>query len=107
MLSTPIVDGKRSAFQDSGSSESYGDRVMKVAGPTGMWRTISHSVTDPHVRGNNVIQCGAEPQVMEMKAANSPVSYGSLTVDRVSFLIDLRQFIVFSFVSAQSESRYI
>ena len=31
-----------------------------------MWRThISHSVADPHVRGNNVIHCVADPQVME------------------------------------------
>ena len=31
-----------------------------------MWRThISHSVVDPHVRGNNVIHCVADPQVME------------------------------------------
>ena len=44
----------------------------------GRWRThrkgkslmrrnhISHSVADPHVRGNNVIRCVADPQVMEM-----------------------------------------
>ena len=47
-----------------------------------MWKTyISHSVVDPHVRGNNVIHCAADPQMMEMKAVNSPVSYGSLTID--------------------------
>ena len=48
-----------------------------------MWQThISHSVADPHVRGNNVIHCMADPQMMEMKATNSSVNYGSLTVDR-------------------------
>ena len=48
-----------------------------------MWQThISHSVADPHVRENNVIHCVADPQVMEMKATNSPVSYGRLTADR-------------------------
>ena len=48
-----------------------------------MWRThISHSVVDLHVRGNNVIHYVVDPQVMEMKARNSPVSYGSLTFDR-------------------------
>ena len=48
-----------------------------------MWRTyISHSVADPHVRGNNVIHCVTDPQMMKMKATNSSVSYGGLTVDR-------------------------
>ena len=48
-----------------------------------MWRAhISHGVADPHVRGNNVIHCVADPHVMEMKATNSTVSYGRLTVDR-------------------------
>ena len=46
------------------------------------WTHISHSVADPHVRGNNVIHSVADPQVMEMKAMNSPVSYGSLTGGR-------------------------
>ena len=31
-----------------------------------MWRThISHSVADPHRRGNNIIPCVVDPQVME------------------------------------------
>ena len=48
-----------------------------------MWRThISHSVADPHVRGNNVIHYVADPQVMEMQAMISPVGYVCLTVDR-------------------------
>ena len=47
-----------------------------------MWRTrISHSVADPHVRGNNVIHCVADPQVWEMQATNSPVSYGKKVTD--------------------------
>ena len=40
------------------------------------------NVADSRVRGNNVIHFVADPQVMEMKATNSPVSYGCLTVDR-------------------------
>ena len=36
-------------------------------GKSYMWRThISHSVADPHVRGDNVIHCVADPQLMEM-----------------------------------------
>ena len=51
-------------------------------GKSKMWLThISHNVADPHVRGNNVIHCVADPQVMEMQATNSPVNYGCLTVD--------------------------
>ena len=47
-----------------------------------MWRThISHSVTDPHVRGNNVIHCVADPKVRETKATNSPLSYGKKAAD--------------------------
>ena len=45
------------------------------------WTYISHSVANQHVRGNNEIHCVADPQVMEMQATNSPVSYGCLTVD--------------------------
>ena len=31
-----------------------------------MWLThISHSVADPRVRGNNVVHCVADPQVIE------------------------------------------
>ena len=34
-------------------------------GKSYMWRNhISHSVMDPHVKGNNVIHCVADPQVM-------------------------------------------
>ena len=60
------------------------------------------------MKGNNIIHCVADPQVMEMKATNSPVStvVWQLTENK-SFLKELRQFIVFSFVSVQSESRYI
>ena len=48
-----------------------------------MWRThISHSVVESHVRGNNVIHCVADPQVMEMEAMISPGSFDCLTVDR-------------------------
>ena len=48
-----------------------------------MWRThISQSMADPHVRGNNVIYCVADPQVKEMKATNSYESCGGLTFDR-------------------------
>ena len=48
-----------------------------------MWQThSSHNLADPHVRGNNVIHCVTDPQVMEIKATNSPVSYGWLTVEK-------------------------
>ena len=48
-----------------------------------MWRIhISRSVTDPHVRRNNVIYCVADLQGKEMKAMNSSESYSGLTVDR-------------------------
>ena len=30
------------------------------------------NVVDPHVSGNNVVQCVGDPQMMEMKATNSP-----------------------------------
>ena len=47
-----------------------------------MWRAhIFHCVADPHVRGSNVIYCVVNPQVMGMKATNTPVIYGCLTVD--------------------------
>ena len=36
---------------------------------------------EPTCEGDNVIHCVADPQVMEMQATNSPVSYGCLTVD--------------------------
>ena len=36
------------------------------------WTLISHNVVDPHMRGNNVIHCVADLQVMEMKATNNP-----------------------------------
>ena len=60
------------------------------------------------MKGNNIIHYVADPQVMEMKATNSPVStvVWQLTENK-SFLKALWQFIVFSFVSAQWESRYI
>ena len=96
-MSTLIVDGKHSAFQifgssdscqDFSSSESYNYRGRKVADPPErkilnvanphfsqvadpperkilMWQThISHSVVDPHVRGNNETHCVADPQVI-------------------------------------------
>ena len=37
---------------------------------------ISQCVTDPHVSGNIVINCVADPQMQEMKATNSYESYG-------------------------------
>ena len=70
-LSIPIVDLKHSVFQVSGSSERSGYRVKKVADPPereilNVGTLISHRVTDSHVRGDNVIYCVADPQVMEM-----------------------------------------
>ena len=61
------------------NSESYGHRVKKAADPLekenpNIADEHSHSVTDPHVRWNNVIHCVVDQQVKEI--------YGCLTVDR-------------------------
>ena len=53
-------------WHDFGSSENYGYKVHK----------------DPHVRGNSVIHCVVDQQVKEMKATNSPASFGCLRIDR-------------------------
>ena len=49
--------------QDSDSSESYSYRVEMVADP--LERDILN-VAGPHVRGNNVMYCVVDPQVIEM-----------------------------------------
>ena len=71
-------------WQDSGTSERYCYSVKKVEDPPEieMRTPISHSATDPHVRGNNIIHCVGDPQLKGMKAVNSFESYGCLTADR-------------------------
>ena len=69
------------------------DRILEAlkATVTELWRwrthrnvadPISYSVADPHVMGSYVIHYVGDPQMIYMKATNSPVSYGCLTVGR-------------------------
>ena len=62
---------KPHCWQDSGSSESYRYRVKNAVDPRereilNVADQHSHSVVDPHVRGDNVIHCVADPHVIEM-----------------------------------------